>query len=90
MSKQGYRMISIDGRKVAEHIYIMEKILGRKMKGRGKEVVHHIDGNKLNNKPSNLRLMSMPEHQRMHLLKRHTLAHHGRPGGHSKVSIPKP
>lgn len=37
MSSQGYRMISVGKRKVAEHIYIMEKIIGRKMKGLGKE-----------------------------------------------------
>ncbi len=87
-SAQGYRMVSVDGRKVAEHIYIMEKLIGRKMKGRGKEVVHHIDGNKLNNAPRNLRLMSMPEHQSMHVLTRRTLIHHGLPGDRPKVSIP--
>lgn len=73
MSAQGYRMISINGRKVAEHIYIMEKILGRKMKGRGKEVIHHIDHNKLNNDPKNLLLMKMSDHQIYHQKQRQLL-----------------
>ena len=71
IGKQGYKITSINGRKVAEHIVVMEKIIGRRMKGRGKEVVHHIDGNKLNNNPKNLRLMSTPDHQRMHATKHH-------------------
>ena len=70
LSAQGYRMITIDGKPKAEHIYIMEKILGRKMKGRGKEVVHHLDGNKLNNKSNNLILMRMSDHQSMHATER--------------------
>jgi len=37
---------------VYEHILIAEKVLGRKL--RKEEVVHHIDGNKNNNNPSNL------------------------------------
>lgn len=66
LNGQGYKMIMTGRRKVAEHIYIMEKIIGRKMKGRGKEVVHHIDHNKLNNDPKNLRLMTMSDHVKLH------------------------
>ena len=69
ISGQGYRMCVIGGKPKAEHIHIMEKMLGRKMKGRGKEVVHHKDGNKLNNDPSNLALMTSGEHTRLHHLK---------------------
>lgn len=46
---------------VPEHILVMEKHLGRKIIS--PEQVHHIDGNKLNNKPSNLKVYaSMSEH----------------------------
>lgn len=41
---------------VAEHRMVMSKILGRPL--REDEVVHHKDGNKYNNTPENLQLMS--------------------------------
>lgn len=46
------------------HRLIMEEILGRKLTT--DEVVHHKDGNKLNNKPSNLQLMTRTEHINHH------------------------
>ena len=47
------------------HRYLMEKLLGRKL--RKEEVVHHIDGNKLNNDIDNLELFeSKSEHLRFH------------------------
>lgn len=62
----GYKVIRIGKRNVAEHVYLMEKKLGRKLKGRGKELVHHIDGNKQNNSMKNLTLMKWGEHTRLH------------------------
>ena len=49
---------------VFEHILIAEKKIGRKLK-QG-EVVHHIDGNRLNNDPNNLLAMMLGEHFRYH------------------------
>lgn len=42
------------GKYIQEHRLVMQKKLGRKLKGR--EEVHHIDGNTLNNSPENLEL----------------------------------
>lgn len=62
--KSNYKKISVNGRKVDEHRYIIEQHIGRKLKRN--EVVHHIDGNKLNNDLSNLQLMTLEEHSRLH------------------------
>lgn len=59
-------MIMVDGKQKAEHIHIAEQRLGRKIGGRGIELVHHIDGNKLNNDPENLAVMPWGEHTSMH------------------------
>ena len=49
---------------VLAHRVIMENKLGRILeKG---EVVHHLDGNKHNNDPSNLQLMTNQEHSKQH------------------------
>lgn len=54
--------------RVKEHILIMEDLIGRRLKDG--EVVHHIDWNKLNNLPSNLRLMTKEEHNKLHYKER--------------------
>lgn len=43
----------------------MPKMLGRLLKSY--KVVHHIDGNKRNNDPRNLKVMTQSEHIREHL-----------------------
>ena len=48
----------------SEHRYIVEQKIGRKLKS--DEIVHHIDGNKRNNDPSNLTIMSRAEHAKLH------------------------
>ena len=48
-----------------EHRVVAEEMLGRPLKRN--EIVHHIDGNKHNNDPSNLRVMTQSEHVRLHL-----------------------
>lgn len=46
------------------HRLIMEEHLGRKLNP--KEIVHHIDGNKLNNDILNLQVMTWGEHSKLH------------------------
>ena len=46
------------------HRWLMEKHTGRKLEPW--EVVHHIDGNKLNNSPENLRIMTGPKSREHH------------------------
>lgn len=62
ISSHGYRYIGSKG----EHRLIMERILGREL--HYNEVVHHRDGNPLNNDPSNLELMDRGDHIREHTL----------------------
>ena len=49
---------------VAEHILVMTTKIGRPLK-KG-ETIHHKDGNKLNNKISNLELLTRSEHMKRH------------------------
>lgn len=46
------------------HRSLMELILGRKL--HRWEIVHHIDGNKLNNIPDNLEVINIRKHTRAH------------------------
>ena len=58
-----YLKLSIGGKTISEHRYIMENILGRSLSEN--EVVHHINGNRKDNRPENLRVMTVSEHSRM-------------------------
>ncbi len=57
-----YTMGEHKGRSV--HVVAMEMRIGRRL--RDDEVVHHIDGDKTNNKDNNLALMTRSGHSRLH------------------------
>jgi hypothetical protein len=54
-----------------EHRYIMSEHLKRPLNS--KEVIHHIDENRSNNKLSNLLLLSISEHTKLHFFKKRKL-----------------
>lgn len=60
ITDSGYRLIN----KQREHRIVMEKILGRKLNKN--EDVHHVDGNRLNNEPSNLVVLTKSVHSIMY------------------------
>jgi len=60
----GYSMIPFKRHGIYEHRQIMEAVLGRKLLT--SEHVHHKDGNKTNNHPSNLQVVSAHDHRGLH------------------------
>lgn len=53
-----------NGNRVFEHILVAEKNLGRHLDK--DEIVHHINGNKLDNQPENLQVVKRSEHAHQH------------------------
>ncbi|CAP41286.1 HNH endonuclease signature motif containing protein [Bordetella petrii] len=70
-SSHGYVVVRVNGTRQYEHILIAQSALGRPLRnyGRGNpktEVVHHVDGDKTNNAPSNLLICTHEYHTALH------------------------
>lgn len=72
ISSHGYVAVCIGaGKRQYEHILVAEKSLGRRLRnfGRGNpktEIVHHINGNKTDNRPANLLICTHEYHVGLH------------------------
>lgn len=75
VQKNGYVTICVGNKKRYLHRVIMEQIIGRPLLPG--EVVHHLNGDKTDNRPENLRLMSDHEHRKQHAIES-GLGHHRR------------
>ena len=60
----GYVRIKFGKNNIYKHRWVMEQKLKRLLRPR--EVVHHIDENRLNNSPENLELLSDSQHIKLH------------------------
>jgi hypothetical protein len=62
--KEEYKVIKINGKSYREHRHLMEKHLGRKLGP--DETIHHINGNKKDNRLSNLKVINRSEHSKLY------------------------
>lgn len=68
VSTGGYRVLHSSGRRTTEHRLVVEQILGRRLQTA--ELVHHLNGNRLDNRPKNLQLMTQSQHTKLHVAQR--------------------
>lgn len=65
-----YKTITINGKQMREHRWIMQQHIGRKLETW--EHVHHINDDPLDNRLENLTVLSNADHQRLHASERHS------------------
>ena len=59
-----YKIKTINGKQIPEHRAVIEELLGIKLDKN--QVVHHLNGDKKDNRPENLQVMDWREHSRLH------------------------
>ena len=75
LNKTGYLTLSIKNKRHYVHRLVMEEHLGRKLEPG--ETVHHINGDKTDNRIENLTIISRKEHNRLHAKERNLGAKKG-------------
>ena len=68
LQKNGYMTLMVGNKKYYVHRMVMEEHLGRPL--RDDEEVHHINGDRTDNRIENLELINKREHRRLHATKR--------------------